>query len=136
MYIFCEFRTNFPLLNATAVVCFSLRCCIFLDFQVYFEGKRAYNTSFRHNHEIFLDKTSRSTEIRVENLKPGTKYSVYLKAKTAKGYGTASDPVELDTPSKRMLNVMFVRVNMRNCSSACSTLAQCINAMNPHVLYN
>ena len=111
-------------------------CLLFsLDFQVYFEGKRAYNTSFRHNHEIVLDKTSRSTEIRVENLKPGTKYSVYVKAKTAKGYGTAGDPVELDTPSKRMLNVMFVRMNMKNCSSACSTLAQGINAMCPHVLY-
>ena len=67
----------------------------------------------------------------MENLKPGTKYSVYVKAKTAKGYGTASDPVELDTPSKRMLNVMFVRVNMKNCS----TLAQGSNAMCPHVFY-
>ena len=38
----------------------------------------------------------------MEKLKPGTKYSVYVKAKTAKGYGTASDPVVLDTPSKRM----------------------------------
>ena len=43
----------------------------------------------------------------MENLKPGTKYSVYVKAKTAKGYGTASDPVELDIPSKCMLNVAF-----------------------------
>ena len=48
----------------------------------------------------------------MEKLKPGTKYSVYVKAKTAKGYGTASDPVELDAPSKRMLNVMFFCVNM------------------------
>ena len=71
----------------------------------------------------------------MENLKPGTKYSVYVKAKTAKGYGAAGDPVELDTPSKRMLNVMFVRMNMKNCSSACNTLAQGINAMCPHVLY-
>ena len=29
----------------------------------------------------------------MEKLKPGTKYSVYVKAKTAKGYRTASDPV-------------------------------------------
>ena len=48
----------------------------------------------------------------MEKLKPGTKYSVYVKAKTAKGYGTASDPVELDVPSKRMLSVMFFCVNM------------------------
>ena len=39
----------------------------------------------------------------MEKSKPGTKYSVYVKAKTAKRYGTASDPVVLDTPSKHML---------------------------------
>ena len=54
-------------------------------------------------HKIVLDKSSRSTEILMEKSKPGTKYSVYVKAKTAKGYGTASDPVVLDTPSKHML---------------------------------
>ena len=100
--ILCEFRTNFPHLNGAAFVCLSLKCRILLDFQVYFEGKRAQNTSFQHNHEIVLDKSSRSTEILMEKLKPGTKYCVYVKAKTAKGYGTASDPVVLDTPSKRM----------------------------------
>ena len=62
----------------------------------------------------------------MENLKPGTKYSVYVKAKTAKGYGTASDPVELDTPSKRMLNVMFVRVNMKNCSTLAQGIMPCV----------
>ena len=95
-------RIFFPLLNATSFVSLSVRCCIFLDFQVYLEGKRAHNNSFHHNHEIVLNKSSRSTEIRIEKLKPGTKYSVYVKAKTAKGYGTASDPLMLDTPSKRM----------------------------------
>ena len=92
----------FPFFITTAFVCLSLRCCIFLDFQVYFEGKRAYNTSFQHNHEIVLDETSRSTEISVEKLKPGTQYSVYVKAKTAKGYGAKSDSAVVETPSKRM----------------------------------
>ena len=49
--------------------------------------------TLQQNHKIVLEKSSRSTEILMEKLKPGTKYSVYVKAKTAKGYGTASDPV-------------------------------------------
>ena len=83
-------------------VCFFLRCYIFLDFQVYFAGKRGYDPSFTDNHEIVLRNSSRSTEIGVEKLKPGTEYSIYVKARTVKGYGAESDRVERKTPSKRM----------------------------------
>ena len=69
---------------------------------MYFEGKRAYDPSFTDNHEIVLRNSSRSTEIGVEKLKPGTEYSIYVKASTVKGYGAESDRVERKTPSKRM----------------------------------
>ncbi|XP_022804800.1 receptor-type tyrosine-protein phosphatase epsilon-like isoform X2 [Stylophora pistillata] len=70
-------------------------------YTVYFAGKRGYDPSFTDNHEIVLRNSSRSTEIGVEKLKPGTEYSIYVKARTVKGYGAESDRVERKTPSKR-----------------------------------
>ncbi|PFX16562.1 Phosphatidylinositol phosphatase PTPRQ [Stylophora pistillata] len=70
-------------------------------YTVYFEGKRAYDPSFTDNHEIVSGNTSRSTEIGIAMLKPGTEYSIYVKAKTVKGYGAESDRVWLKRPSKR-----------------------------------
>ena len=47
--------------------------------------------------------SARQSVIRKDELKPGTKYSVYVKATTVKGDGAGSDPVILHTPSKGML---------------------------------
>ncbi|PFX16561.1 Tolloid-like protein 2 [Stylophora pistillata] len=75
---------------------------IIIMYRVYFEGKRGYDPSFTDNHEIVSGNTSRSTEIGIARLKPGTKYSIYVKARTVKGYGAESVRAELKTPSKRM----------------------------------
>ena len=45
---------------------------------------------------------SRSSVFKKDELNPGTKYSVYVKATTVKGDGVRSDPVILQTPSKGM----------------------------------
>jgi len=45
---------------------------------------------------------SQSSVVKKDKLKPGTKYSVYVKATTVKGDGVGSDPVILQTPSKGM----------------------------------
>ena len=49
---------------------------------------------------MVLDENARSTLIKKGLLKPGTEYSVYVRATTVKGYGSRSDPVVLKTPSK------------------------------------
>jgi len=46
--------------------------------------------------------SARRSVIKKDELKPGTKYSVYVKATTVKGDGVGSDPVILQTPSKGM----------------------------------
>ncbi|XP_022810453.1 phosphatidylinositol phosphatase PTPRQ-like [Stylophora pistillata] len=75
---------------------------IIIMYTVYFEGKRAYDPSFTDNHQIVLRNSSRSTEIGVEKLWPGTEYSIYVKASTVKGYGAESGRVEQKTLSQRM----------------------------------
>lgn len=52
---------------------------------------------------MVLDESARSTVIKKGLLKPGTEYSVYVRATTIKGDGSGSDPVLLKTPSKGML---------------------------------
>ena len=81
----------------------------FLHFKVYCNGRRAYNKSFQQNNEVVLDENARSTLIKKGLLKPGTEYSVYVRATTVKGYGSRSDPVVLKTPSKGILKLyLFV----------------------------
>ena len=45
---------------------------------------------------------ARRSVIRKDELKPGTKYTVYVKAFTVKGDGTESNRVVLYTPSEGM----------------------------------
>ena len=52
---------------------------------------------------MVLDESARSTVIKKGLLKPGTEYSVYVRATTIKGDGSGSVPVVLKTPSKGML---------------------------------
>ena len=44
--------------------------------------------------------SARRSVIKEDELKPGTKYNVYVKATTVEGDGVRSDPVILQTPSK------------------------------------
>ncbi|XP_022777828.1 receptor-type tyrosine-protein phosphatase kappa-like [Stylophora pistillata] len=74
---------------------------IIIMYSVYFEGKRGYDPSFTDNHQIVSGSSSRSTEIGVARLKPGTEYSIYVKARTVKGYGAESVRLRLKTLSKR-----------------------------------
>ena len=51
--------------------------------------------------------SARRSVIKKDELKPGTTYSVYVKATTVKGDGVGSDPVVVDTPSKGMHEEVF-----------------------------
>ena len=66
------------------------------------EGTRDYNSSFKTNVQMVKAVGSQSSVVKKDKLKPGTKYSVYVKATTVKGDGAGSDPVVLYTPSKGM----------------------------------
>ena len=46
--------------------------------------------------------SARSSLVKKDELKPGTKYTVYVKATTVKGDGVGSDFVIVQTPSKGM----------------------------------
>jgi len=62
-----------------------------------------------------IEKVSarRSVILKDVELKPGTKYSVYVKATTVKGDGAGSDPVLLYTPLKGMHEkLVFVDVEL------------------------
>ena len=67
------------------------------------KGTRDYNSSFKSSKEVVEAASARRSVIRKDELKPGTKYTVYVKATTVKGDGAGSDPVVLHTPSKGML---------------------------------
>ena len=78
------------------------RCSLFsiFYFKVFCEGTRDYNSSFRTSQQVVEAVSTRRSVIRKEELKPGTKYTVYVKATTVKGDGVGSDPVIVHTPSK------------------------------------
>ena len=63
-------------------------------------GTREYNSSFKTNIQVVEKVISRRSVIKKDELKPGTKYIVYVKATTVEGDGVGSDPVILQTPSK------------------------------------
>jgi len=67
---------------------------------VYFQGRRAYNNSFKDDFLLMESKTSRYTSITIDKLKPGTEYSIYVTAFTAEGKGAKSDTVTVITPAK------------------------------------
>ena len=67
---------------------------------MYFQGRRAYNNSFKHDFLLVESKTSRYTSIKKGKLKPGTKYTIYVTAFTEKGEGAASDAVTKSTLAK------------------------------------
>lgn len=73
-----------------------------LYFKVFCEGTRDYNSSFATNVQMVKAVSARSSVVKKDELKPGTKYSVYVKAATVKGDGVGSDPVIVQTPSKGM----------------------------------
>ena len=66
------------------------------------EGTRDYNSSFTTNVQTIEAVSARSSVVKKDELKPGTKYSVYVKATTVHGDGVGSDPVIVQTPSKGM----------------------------------
>ncbi|KAL9973661.1 hypothetical protein ACROYT_G020143 [Oculina patagonica] len=72
---------------------------ILSSYKVYCEGRRDFNSSFRVDTQVVVAVSSPRTVIKKEVLKPGTKYSVYVKATTVKGDGVRSDLVALQTPS-------------------------------------
>ena len=78
------------------------RCSLFsiFYFKVFCEGTRDYNSSFRTSQQVVEAVSTRRSVIRKDELKPGTKYTVYVKATTVKGDGVGSDPVIVHTPSK------------------------------------
>lgn len=63
---------------------------------MYFQGRRAYNNSFKDDES----KTSRYTSITIDKLKPGTEYSIYVTAFTKKGEGAGSNAVTVSTLAK------------------------------------
>lgn len=67
--------------------------------KVFCDGRRDYNSSFKTNIKVVESVSARRSVVKEDELKPGTKYSVYVKATTVKGDGVGSDPVELNTPS-------------------------------------
>ena len=77
------------------------RCYLFsiFYFKVFCEGTRDYNSSFRTSQQVVEAVRARRSVIRKDKLKPGTKYTVYVKATTIKGDGVGSDPVIVHTPS-------------------------------------
>ena len=68
--------------------------------QVYCEGRRSYNRSFRIDIHVVKSETSRYTVITKAKLKPGTTFTVYVTAFTVKGEGATSDAKIVNTPSK------------------------------------
>ena len=66
------------------------------------EGKRDYNSSFTTNVQTVEAVSARSSVVKKDELKPGTKYSVCVKASTVQRDGVGSDPVMVQTPSKGM----------------------------------
>ena len=66
--------------------------------------------------------SARRSVIKKDELKPGTKYSVYVKANTVKGDGVGSDPVVLYTPSKGMhKEPVFIDMKCTHFLLPCST---------------
>ena len=87
------------------------RCYLFsfFYFKVFCEGTRDYNSSFRTSKQVVEAVSVRMSVIRKDELKPGTKYTVYVKATTVKGDGVESDSVVLHTPSEGMRDeVVFI----------------------------
>jgi len=81
--------------------------------KVFCDGTRDYNSSFKTSMEVVVGVSARSSVIFKADLKPGTKYGVYVKATTVKGDGAGSDPVLLYTPSKGMHEkLVFVDVEL------------------------
>ena len=69
---------------------------------MFYEGTRDYNSSFRTSKQVLEAVGARSSFVKKDELKPGTKYTVYVKAATVQGDGVGSDPVVVQTPSKGM----------------------------------
>ena len=67
---------------------------------MYFQGRRAYNNSFKDDFLLVESKTSRYTSITIDKLKPGTEYSIYVTAFTKKGEGARSNAVTVSIPAK------------------------------------
>lgn len=67
---------------------------------MYFQGRRAYNNSFKDDFLKEKSKTSRYTSITIDKVKPGTEYSIYVTAFTKKGEGAGSNAVTVRTPAK------------------------------------
>ena len=67
---------------------------------MYFQGRRAYNNSFKHDFLLVESKTSRYTSITIDKWKPGTEYSIFVTAFTAEGEGARSKAVTVSTPAK------------------------------------
>ncbi|KAL9973643.1 hypothetical protein ACROYT_G020124 [Oculina patagonica] len=73
---------------------------ILSSYKVYCEGRRDFNSSFKVETQVVEGVSSRRTVIKKGVLKPGTKYSVYVKATTVRGDGARSSPVVVQTPSQ------------------------------------
>ena len=67
---------------------------------MYFQGRRAYDNSFKNDILLMESKTSRYTSITIDKLKPGTQYLIYVTAFTAEGEGARSNAVTVSTPAK------------------------------------
>ena len=67
---------------------------------MYFQGRRAYDNSFKNDILLVESKTSRYTYITIDKLKPGTEYSIYVTAFTKKGEGARSNAVTVSTLAK------------------------------------
>ena len=67
---------------------------------MYFQGRRAYNNSFKDELLLVESKTSRYRSITIDKLKPGTEYTIFVTAFTAKGEGVRSNAVTVSTPAK------------------------------------
>ena len=83
--------------------------------KVFCDGTRDYNSSFKTYIQVIEKVSARRSVILKDELKPGTKYSVYVKSTTVKGDGARSDPVSLYTPSKGMREkLVFVDVELHS----------------------
>ena len=76
------------------------------------KGTRDYDSSFTTIKQVVEAVSARRSVIRKDELKPGTKYTVYVKATTVKGDGAPSYTVELHTPSKGMRDALAF-INMK-----------------------
>ena len=80
-------------------------------FKVFCVGTRDYDSSFRTSKQVVEAVSARWSVIRKDELKPGTKYTVYVKATTVKGDGDKSDSAVLRTPSEGMRDeVVFIDI--------------------------